>query len=284
MTFEIYEYKPTETGEFEKVVYETLEELDPAEASTPYEYLSRYITNKRISMEHEYNEAIDDWYELVCQYRKLLNKVLREMDRRKLDPSNAKNFWGMKLPIVERMAYILSEIYLMTFGNTEAFMQTDLMRFAPMEVQQEYIGRVREHYYTWLQYMDKSDAARPVRPTIPVDDYNKYDKDEAKQIIVMIRDKFVRNNEDSLADALKLCSFLAGAIRRVYNVLPQESIDKLSAVDKNIMEYGFGWQSNLQTRCDSELAEEGISVIKKLLTREDSINEIILLVYSHLKA
>lgn len=284
MTFEIYEYKPNEDGKLEKVVYETLEELDPAEAETPFEYLNRYIANKRIALERVNNEIIDTWYAVMYNYLILKERVEREVKRRELDPNNPKNIWGLNNPIVERMADLLCEIYLMTFGNTEAFMQTDLMRWAPMAIQQKYIGRTSDTYHTWLQYMDNPEAVRPVRPVIPETEYTTYEKDEAKQVIVAIRDKFVRNNEDSLADALKLCSFLGGAIRRIYNVLPKESIDKLSPVDKNILDYGFGWQANLQTRCDSELAEEGITVIKKLLTREDEINDIILLVYSHLKA
>ena len=281
MTFEIYEYKPNEDGKLEKVVYETLEELDPSDAETPLEYLNRYIANKRIALERANNEIIETWYVVMYNYLILNDRVEREVKRRGLDP---KNIWGLNNPIVERMADLLCEIYLMTFGNTEAFMQTDLMRWAPLDIQQKYIGRTSDKYNTWLQYMNNPEAVRPVRPVIPETEYTTYDKDEAKKIIVAIRDKFIRNNEDSLADALKLCSFLGGAIRRIYSVLPQESIDKLSPVDKNILDYGFGWQANLQTRCDSELAEEGISVIKKLLSREDSINDIILLVYSHLKA
>lgn len=284
MTFEIYEYKPNADEKLEKVVYETIEVLDPSEASTPFEYLERYITNKRVALERVNNEAIYNWHATMYNYMILRNKVENELKRRGLDPWNVRAMWDLKNPMVERMADLLCEVYLMTYGNTEAFMLTDIIKWAPMEMQQKYKDRTCDTYYTWLQYMDDPYAARPVRPVIPESEYSTYDKDEAKKIIVAIRDKFIRNNEDSLADALKLCSFLGGAIRRIYNILPQESIDKLSAVDKNILDYGFGWQANLQTRCDSELAEEGISVIKKLLTREDSINEIILLVYSHLKA
>jgi len=283
MTFEIYEYKPNDEGKLEKVVYETLEELDPSEANTPFEYLMRYIVNKRIELERANNKIIDEWYAAMYNCNLLKSKILREIKRRGLDPEDPKNIWGLDHPIVDRYVYLLSNVYLMTFGNTEAFMQTDLMACANDESKRKYENLTQEDYHTWLQYMNSAEAARPVRPIIPESDYSTYDKTEAKQIIVAIRDKFVRNNEDSLADALKLCSFLGGAIRRIYNVLPEESKNKMSALDKNILDYGFKYQSELQTRCDSELAEEGISVIKKLLSREDTINEIILMVYSHLK-
>jgi len=286
MSFEIYEYKPTNDGKLEKVVYETLEDLNPSDADTPFEYLNRYIAQKRIAFERANNEIIEKWHSYVENYFRSLELVKEELKIRgyDIDHLDFKDVWEINSPVLKYMADNLCQAFVLTFGNTEAFLNTDLMKNAPEDIKEEFRDITSDEYYTWLQYMTNAEATRPVRPVLLSDTYEKFDLIEAKNIIVTIRDKFVRNNEDSMADALKLCSFLAGAIRRIYNVLPEESKNKLSAVDRNILDYGFKFQSELQTRCDSELADEGLGVIKKLLERESTINDIILLVYSHLKA
>lgn len=80
---------------------------------------------------------------------------------------------------------------------------------------------------------------------------------------------------DSLADTTKWVSLLTTLTSRLYNILPEEQKALLSLTDRSLIETVFTKFSEVNTRCDVQFSQEGISLVDKLLERQAKLGEII---------
>jgi len=103
-----------------------------------------------------------------------------------------------------------------------------------------------------------------------LDDEPKSDK---KSLVRKAIQDEVFDAEDSIADNAKMISLLLTMISRMYDALPATT--KNNIVDKTTIDYVLTKFANVQTRADVQFAQEGSSLIDKLLDRQATIGHLV---------
>lgn len=80
---------------------------------------------------------------------------------------------------------------------------------------------------------------------------------------------------DSVADNAKWASLLTGFVIRIYNALPEETKASLDPTDRQMIEALSAEFLATPTRLDTQLQEEGYSVIDRMLDRQRQVAEIV---------
>jgi len=115
----------------------------------------------------------------------------------------------------------------------------------------------------------ETDAVRPV-PVI-----QKISKEKTKALIAHERDLRVRNAEDSIADIAKMVSLSFSVVAVLWNFLSDDDKSKLPSEQKDLIDYAVLKFSQLDTRADDQLKEEGAKLVDKLFERENEIAKIV---------
>ena len=81
--------------------------------------------------------------------------------------------------------------------------------------------------------------------------------------------------EDSVADNAKMISLLLSMVMRIYEVLPEDSLNSLSPQDKAIIEGTLGKFKVTETSADLKVKSEGMPFIYNILDRQAAVSKII---------
>lgn len=280
MKHNLYAYHKT-NGVYVKYQVGTLNFEDCERAKNPQEFFGSFIQGRRLVFEKETDKIIEEWEKnalpLSKRYREISSLVNASASRiQKLNTNALTN-------ILDKY-YALSKII---YSDSSTFFANVFYMRAPADIKNRYPSFTDGLGHKWLLNFDRTleeqSSLKNIRREILEKDYKTFTKDEAKEVVRLIRDKFVRNAEDSIADAFKLCSFLAGAMRRMYSVIPEEQKDNLSKADRSMLETGLDYQSAYNTRGDAQFHQDGSKFLKRLVARESEINAIINLVYENIK-
>lgn len=265
----------------------SFDDEDPETALSPSDYFKRFVNKRHKELEEVNSTAVDEWVSLkteVIAYKKELLSLLSSKGEQ-----YKEYYLGWKYGIDKFMKKFLlasSKLEILINGTNENLLSTKFYTLAPESIK-EAIPLATGNGFKWLvnfEYTEEEQKSiKNVRAAIAESEYAKFYKEEAKEIIRTIRNKFVRSLEDTAADQSKMIAMLAGAISRIISVIPEESFLKFSEADQYSMRKFLETQKEIYTRGDVQFSEEGFSLIKKLYDRESQINDIIEMVYSNLK-
>lgn len=275
---------------FEKFVIEDIDDTLPEDTKTPQEYLQAVINITRYNKEISIDKDISEWYTIASKIKRKVKSFSRIMQDRGISFNTLADLWNIKEEYQERISdliYLLNEECIFINGNNEEFLKSDFFLCAPEEVRNYYYPISNKDSHNWIKRFYKTAEEQAslsnIRPTISEDEYKYYTKDTAKSILRDIIAKFVRDSEDSTADAIKLIIALTNTVELMYNVLPDSSKVKLTNSNKSDIETVLKTGKNAITRFSAEYESNGSNLIKSIYEKESTINDIINMVYANVR-
>ena len=280
-----YAYKllkdSTDVFPYEKYTVDQIEDTDPENTSTPLEYFNATVNQRRISAESDNSAAVESWAALKAGILEMEVELKRVLERNNYNASEYFNGWKLGCEgFMKKYLSAVNELEILIYGNNSSLLGSTLYSNGGSTATGLIPAVTNGTAHEWLTKFDTEDSG--VRPVIDSTVYAKFTKAEAKELIVAIRNKFVRSVEDTASDTAKMTNILATALVSLYNAA-KDKIEVTNSTDKAVIEALVAAQTDNESRGYTQLVEDPAGLITELYSSEKAINEIITLIYSNLK-
>jgi hypothetical protein len=274
---------------FSRYELESIDDKDPEDSETPKEFLALYKNAKRISLEAGADAAVSQWYDLASKIEKNEMEIRKCLRQSGIDHTIISNCWLLESSSVFVRKYfdLKHRLHSLIYGNDKDFKLSDLYLKAPETAKENLEALEETQPFLWLKNFFLSEAEQKnvtkIRILVKPSSYNTFSKDEAKIVVAAIRDKFVRNSEDSISDLAKVNNFLVDSVSFLFDFVPKENLSQTDLYNMESITDALGTLKKANSRFTKQYKEDGINLVRKLAKREEEISEIIEMVYSNIK-